>query len=146
MKENFKERYLNCRKIDDKRKMNSCIFEVLHDITELQDNIQLGIDNDVDYSTRLSMNLVNDANAIILGISKEQGDIKKFIRDFYVEEKVESTIKHWNYIVHDYNIIVENLEDVQEKIDGRKYTDRNVLADKETREWQKKYLFGEKND
>lgn len=134
----FEDRFTACKAIKDEMERNSCMFGVLYDITSAQDKIQLSIPS-VNESIRLALNLVNDANAIILGVSRNRGDIRKIVSEGYVEEKVGKAIAHWNDLVHDLNITLER--DWKEKISGELYSYRDKPAPLETRERQKNYLF-----
>lgn len=88
-----------CKKIDDKEKQIDCIYQTLHDITQAQDitNLTLReiIDNDED-PRWIPIHIVDNANAIILGISENRGSPKSTVRSGgYVEEKVNSLRDKW---------------------------------------------------
>lgn len=91
-----------CKKIDDKEKQIDCIYHTLHDITRAQDitNLTLReiIDDDED-PRWIPIHIVDNANAIILGISENRGNPKSTIRSGgYVEEKVNSLRDKWGML------------------------------------------------
>lgn len=134
----FEKKFTACKAVKDEMERNSCMFGVLYDITSAQDHMQLAIPP-VNESIRLALNLVNDANAIILGVSRNGGDIRKIVSEGYVEEKVGREVSHWNDVIHDLNITLE--KDWEKKISGEPYSYRDKPAPPETREWQRNYLF-----
>lgn len=88
-----------CKKIDDKEKQIDCMYQTLHDITRAQDitNLTLReiIDNDED-PRWIPIHIVDNANAIILGITDHRGRPKPIIASGgYVEEKVNSLRDKW---------------------------------------------------
>ena len=63
--------------------------------------INIGIIKTIDDDTDPRWNAVHmldKANAIIHGISRNKGDPAKIIREGYVEEKVRKLNRDWNYI------------------------------------------------
>lgn len=91
-----------CKKIDDKEKQIDCMYQTLHDITRAQDitNLTLReiIDNDED-PRWIPIHIVDNANAIILGISENRGNPKSTIRSGgYVEEKINSLRDKWSML------------------------------------------------
>ena len=89
----------NCKKIDDKDEQINCMYETLHDITEAQDIVNLTIyktiNNDKDPRWIPTL-MADNANAILLGISRLKGNPKQIIRQGgYVEEKMNSLTDKW---------------------------------------------------
>ena len=92
-----------CNKIDDKEKKIDCIYKTLHNITKAQDIVNLTIRKIIDDSEDLRwipIHIVDNANAIILGISELKGNPKSIIRSGgYVDEKVNSLNNNWNALI-----------------------------------------------
>lgn len=91
-----------CKDIDDKEKQIDCIYQTLHNITEAQDIVNLTlreiIDNDED-PRWMPIHIVDNANAIILGISDHKGMPKHIIASGgYVEEKMDSLRDKWTML------------------------------------------------
>ena len=88
-----------CKKFDDKEKQINCMYETLHDITEAQDIVNLTIykvindDKDPRWIPTL---MADNANAILLGISRAKGNPQQMVRSGgYVEEKMNSLTDKW---------------------------------------------------
>lgn len=137
-KKTFKERYKACKLIEDEAEQAKCLFPLLYEITKLQDHIQLAIP-DINNSIRLSMGLVNNANAIILGVARNKGNLKKILDEGYVMEKVDYAVKSYNNMIHDLNLTKE--EEFEEKLECESVPERTRPAPSETREYHKKELF-----
>ena len=94
----FKKEYERCKKIADKEKKVSCLLPLLHKITELQDAVNITafrtIDNMED-PRWLPLHMINDANAIILNISRNKAHPKIF-DNLYVDEKVNALCDKWD--------------------------------------------------
>lgn len=135
----FEHKYKECKNKESDEEKTDCLFDVLHEITELQDNIQLAIPR-LNDSVMHSTNLTNNANGILLNISQHKGNIKNIVRDGYVKEKIDYLIWRYNDLVHDYNITKE--KDFLPKIKCEKDEYRTEPAPIKTREWMKKTLFG----
>jgi len=135
----FENKYKECKDIEDDKEKATCLFDVLHEITELQDNIQLAIPH-INDSTQHSKNLTNNANAILLGVSQHKGNIKYIVRDGYIKEKINYLIWRYNDLIHDYNITKE--KDFLPKIKCEEHEYRTEPAPEKTREYMKKTLFG----
>ena len=103
MGKDFEQEYLKCKEKPNDIEKANCLISLLHEITELQDHIQLAIPP-INESVALSKSLTNDANALLLEASRQRMDIRKQIENGYTKEKVENIIRDWNWIVHDYNI------------------------------------------
>ena len=78
-------------------------FDELYEITRKQDEIQLSIPR-INESIAISTSIINDANAIILEISKWKGDLEPICRYGYLFEKVKSLVSGVNSLYHDYGI------------------------------------------
>ena len=95
-----------CNKITDFNKRLSCKSKLLYQVTEIQDYANLDImgdfrDSDPGCSQDnrwYPVHIVDNANAIILGVSKSKFDPKYFMREGYVEEKTDALYDKWRYI------------------------------------------------
>lgn len=96
-----------CRKIDDKEKQIDCMYQTLYNITQAQDIINLklrAIVNDDEDPSWIPIHIVDNANAIILGISERKGNPKSIImHGGYVEEKVDSLRDKWSILKLKYD-------------------------------------------
>lgn len=99
----FEERFEKVKKIKDDLERTNANFDLLHDITKLQDRIQLSTPA-LNESIAISNSLINHANALILEASKWKGDIRPQVMYGYTREKVGSIVDDWNAMVQDYNI------------------------------------------
>ena len=136
----FENKYNECKSKENDKEKAMCLFDVLHEITELQDNIQLAIPR-LNDSVGHSTNLTNNANGILLNISQHKGNIKSIVRDGYVKEKINYLVWRYNDLIHDYNITKE--EKFLPKIKCKEYEYRTEAAPEKTREYMKKVLFGD---
>ena len=136
----FENKYKECKSKKDDKEKATCLFDVLHEITELQDYIQLAIPR-LNDETQHSKNLTDNANGILLNISQHRGSIKNIVRDGYVKEKINYLVWRYNDLIHDYNITKE--KDFLPKIKCEEYEYRTEAAPEESREYMKKILFGE---
>jgi len=141
-KKTFEERYEQCKLKEDDIEKGSCLFKLLHDITRLQDNIQLAIPP-INPSVQLSKEIINDANAIILNASGYKGDLRPEITSGYITEKVGYIIWHYNNMVHDYNRTIN--EDFVEKITHKFVPERNKPVPKEDRKKIERITFKDQN-
>lgn len=141
MDTDFLERFETCNLLQEKER-NTCLYPLLHDVTKLQDLINLSLDVSVNFSTQLARNMVNDANAVILGVSGKGGDIHPVLLHGYVDEKITRLVYDWNSMAHDYNITVDDPKRFIPKKKLTTFIDRTDVADKKTRDWHRKYLFG----
>lgn len=91
-----------CRKIKNKNEQIDCMYETLHNITRAQDITNLTIReivNDSEDPRWIPIHIVDDANAIILGISERKDNPKSIIRrGGYVEEKMNSIRDKWGML------------------------------------------------
>ena len=94
-----------CNKINDFDKRLVCKSKLLYQVTEIQDYANLDIMSDFRESDPSCSNdprwvpvhLIDNANAIILGISRNKFDPKYFLREGYVKEKIDSLNQNYNY-------------------------------------------------
>jgi len=88
-----------CKKISDKDGQINCMYETLHDITEAQDIVNLTIYkviNDDEDPRWIPTLMADNANAILLGISRSKGNPQQMVRrGGYVEEKMNSLTDKW---------------------------------------------------
>ncbi|KKL88912.1 hypothetical protein LCGC14_1919990 [marine sediment metagenome] len=139
--EGLVDSWKTCKVKDDFDKA-TCMFDVLHEITEIQDYIQLGIPN-ANTSIRHSTMLTNSANAIMLGISRSKGDLRKMLSDLYVEEKVKALTGFlgWNGMIHDYNLTRSDKDDLKPLLDCRNVIERDKVAPQDVQKYEKENLF-----
>ncbi|RLE58192.1 MAG: hypothetical protein DRJ35_08320 [Thermoprotei archaeon] len=119
------------RKPEDVDKAN-CIFDLLHDITRIQDVIQLSIPP-INESVAISKDIINNANAIILETSKEKGNLESLIRMVYLKEKIRNFVSGYNALAHDFNITNKenvNLLRLKEEKEDIKLTDAEIKDNK----------------
>lgn len=103
---NIKEEIKNCDEITDKDKRLACKFDLLYKVTEIQDHVNLDIIRDfrtTDPSCSKDerwypVHMIDNANAIILGLSRNKGRPKSILREGYVEEKVAALNNKWVHI------------------------------------------------
>ena len=106
MKELLQKETDTCNKITDFNKRISCKSKLLYQITEIQDYANLDImgdfrDSDPSCSQDkrwYPVHMVDNANAIILGVSRNKFDPKYFLREGYVKEKVDALNSKWQHI------------------------------------------------
>lgn len=94
---------IDCLSKDNKIDQTNCAFNLLNEITSLQDEIQLSIPRPNE-SIALSLATINDANGIILELSKWKGHLPPIVESGYATEKVNSLPKNYDSMIHDYNI------------------------------------------
>lgn len=94
---NFEQEFEACKKIIDKEKRVACLLPLLHEVTELQDRVNITtfrtIDNDSD-PRWLPLHMIDNANAIILNISRNKADPRIF-DNLYVDEKLQGLHDKW---------------------------------------------------
>lgn len=101
----LKKEINRCNRITDFNKRLSCKSKLLYQVTEIQDYANLNIMSDFRKSDPgcsqderwIPVHMVDNANAIILGISRNKFDPKYFLREGYVEEKVDALNNKWRY-------------------------------------------------
>jgi len=94
-----KKRLDTCKIIKDKEEKIDCMFKLLYSITRAQDitNISIikAINNDED-PRWIPSHMVDNANAIILGISQHKAHAKQIVPEGgYVDEKMDSLNNKW---------------------------------------------------
>lgn len=95
---NIKEELERCDAKRDKEKILSCKFDVLYRVTEMQDSVNLNLIKTLNDDTDdrwIPSHMMDNANAIILGISRNRGRPKQIIQEGYVDEKVNSLNNKW---------------------------------------------------
>ena len=103
---NIKNEIKSCDKIADKEKRLACKFSLLYKVTEMQDHVNLNIIDDFRRTDPncskderwYPVHMIDNANAIILGISRNKGRPKPILREGYVEEKVNALNSKWIYV------------------------------------------------
>lgn len=101
MEYNHEAEMSECDKKKDMNNALACKFDKLYKITEFQDLINLNIMKTLDDDTDerwLSIHMVDNANAIILGIARGKGRPKQILRDMYVSEKIDALNDKWAHI------------------------------------------------
>ena len=140
--EGLVDNWKTCKVKDDGVDKAVCMFDVLHEITEIQDYIQLGIPN-ANTSIRHSTMLTNSANAIILGVSRSKGDLRRMLSDLYVEEKVKALTGFlgWNGMIHDYNLTQSEKDDLKPLLKCEEVSERDHVAAPDVQKYEKENLF-----
>ena len=106
---NYEERFKGCLEIKNELDRANCLFDLLYDLTKLQDHIQIVIPP-VNESVGLAKAAINDANAIILECSKFKGDIEPIYAHGYFREKVNRLQTTMKGIEHDMKVAEERPE------------------------------------
>jgi len=96
-----------CDIVEDFDKRVACKSEVLHGISESQDLVNLGIRgeffrNDPNASQDIRFhvaNLLDNANAVFLGVSEARYDPEQFLEVGYVEPKADKFCSRWRRIL-----------------------------------------------
>ena len=94
-----------CELIKDKEERINCMFDALYKITSEQDIINIGIIKTIDDQTDPRwepLHMMDKANAIILGISRNKGNPQRILKEGYVEEKVDRLSSDWRWILLKY--------------------------------------------
>lgn len=97
-KETFRTKIQQCDEISDRDKRLDCKFKVLYEITEFQDvtNINIMKDLNDDQDERwIPIHMVDNANAVILGVTRNRGKPQLILKEGYVEEKMRSLRSKW---------------------------------------------------
>ena len=99
--EKAQEEFNSCEKIENKDKKIDCMLNALYEITEKQDlaNIHIIKTLNEDSDERwIPLHMMDNANAIILGISRNKGRPTSIFNEGYVEEKINSLDSKWDYL------------------------------------------------
>ena len=94
-----------CEDIKDKNERISCKLDVLYRITELQDWININTFRDLDDMDDprwIPLHMIDNANAIILGIARNKAYPDRIIKEGYVNEKINSLEGKWFEINYRY--------------------------------------------
>ena len=93
------DRDSKCEKIKDKEKRIKCRWEQLEDVAKEQDRINLRIRKDVMDETDprwLPIHIADDANAVILAVSRNKGRPRSIMNEQYANDKVRNCqYKYW---------------------------------------------------
>jgi len=90
--------------MSDRIKEVNSKFDKLDSLTKEQDELQLSIPA-INESIAVSLGAVNNANAIILEISRWKGDIMHLAKSKYLRDRIKWIVGNYNGIVHDYGLI-----------------------------------------
>lgn len=88
-----------CKALPGKEDQIECIFELLHKITTAQDHTNLTIRSilDDDEDPRwIPIHIIDDANGVILGISRNRGKPELVVSEGYTGEKMSHIIDKWS--------------------------------------------------
>ena len=95
-----------CKAIKDKEGKIDCMFKLLHNITTAQDIVNISILKTIDNSEDprwIPTHMIDNANAIILGISRNKSYPKNIVpRGAYVDEKIDSLNSKWFNLIMKY--------------------------------------------
>ncbi len=86
-----RKRVTECKKHESKDEQIKCMFKVLHDVTTAQDITNLIIRKEVDDSNDkrwIPIHMIDDANGVILELSRLRGNPESALASGYVDEKV----------------------------------------------------------
>jgi len=101
LKEAIRKGIQGCDSLQNKEDIIACKFKLLYEITEVQDTININLmktlNNDTD-ERWYPIHMMDNANAIILGISRNKGRPKSILIEGYVKEKTDALNEKWNYI------------------------------------------------
>lgn len=87
-----------CKSFTDKDKKVECIYDLLYKLTRAQDITNLTIRGIIDDDTDdrwIPIHIVDDANGIILGISRNEGIPQLILSEGYTAEKIKSLESKW---------------------------------------------------
>jgi len=93
----FEKEFEKCKKITDKEKKIACLLPLLHKITDLQDRVNIHTFRTIDDETDprwYPLHMIDNANAVILNISRNGANPKRFDRH-YVDDKIRSLNEKW---------------------------------------------------
>lgn len=107
LEEVWKPELEKCKLVEDFDKRVACKSEILHGISVAQDLVNLGIRGDFyrndpkasqDIRFRVA-NLLDNANAVFLGVSDARYDPEQFLEIGYVEPKADKFCSRWRRIL-----------------------------------------------
>jgi len=107
----IKEKTEKCNDIKDFDNRIRCKSKVLYEVTTVQDHVNLNIMSDFrNTDPRCSqdkrwipVHMVDNANAVILGISRNKFRPKLFLREGYVDEKINALENKYRRVKWDNN-------------------------------------------
>lgn len=106
-----------CKLIEDFDERLACKSEILHGISVAQDLVNLNVHGDFFSSDPQCskdsrwevVNMLDNANAVFLGVSNAEYDPERFVeRGHYVEEKADSFCRRWRRILWNSQDTSEN--------------------------------------
>lgn len=122
--EEARARLKEVQKIEDKKDRAKILYDLLHHITELQDIINLSIP-ELNSSMLVSKSLANDANALLLAISRSRGNLRKeLLYETYLSSKMRQVNNSYNAMVHELNRTLDDPKDLKPKIQFEWFDDR----------------------
>ena len=104
IKEAMRKGIQGCDSLQNKEEIIACKFKLLYEITEVQDIINLNLMKTLNDDTDerwYPIHMADNANAIILGVSRNKGRPKPILHELYVKEKVDALNEKWDYIQRD---------------------------------------------
>jgi hypothetical protein len=90
-----------CTSLPGKEERVECIFELLHKLTTAQDHANLTIRSilDDDEDPRwIPIHIIDDANGVILGISRNRGKPELIVSEGYTGDKLRRIIDKWSML------------------------------------------------
>jgi hypothetical protein len=102
IKEAMRKGIQGCDSLQNKEDIIACKFNLLYEVTELQDVINLNLMktlNDDEDERWYPIHMIDNANGIILGLSRNRGRLKPILLELYVKEKVDSLNEKWSHIM-----------------------------------------------
>jgi hypothetical protein len=94
-----KEERDKCKALPNKEDQIECIFDLLFKVTTAQDHTNLTIRSilDDDEDPRwIPIHIIDDANGVILGISRNRGKPELVVSEGYTGEKMRHIIDKWS--------------------------------------------------
>ena len=106
----FRDRFNKCKKVISKVDKANCLFILLHDISDLQDSIQIEIPK-INQSVNYSKSLTNSANALLLEASRWKGDIRPQLTVGYDRKHIDNIIRTYNNMSKDLGLASGTVHD-----------------------------------
>jgi len=129
-----------CKIIEDFDERVECKSEVLHGISASQDLVNLSVrgdffksDPEASKDSRWEVvHMLDDANAVFLGVSEARYDPELFMRWHYVEPKADSFCRRWRWVLSNHK------DESEDKLRKRTEEDRAESIEKYgAEEWEK---------
>jgi len=140
LEEVWKPEIKKCNLIENFDKRLECKSEVLHGISDAQDLVNLSVrgdfftsDPEASKDSRWEVvHMLDDANAVFLGVSEARYDPELFMRWHYVEPKADSFCRRWRRVYWNH------MEESEDKLRKRTDEDRAKSIEKYgAEEWEK---------